>query len=342
MELGVVGMSSVQSKQDAVSRGVVRWAWLVAVISFFPIVMGSIVRVSGSGTGCGSAGGGSWPLCNGHFLPKPDTATLIEFSHRMFAILLTIAVVVFVIWSVRKYRNVAVLFWGSILTLLFLIVQIALGAITVKLDLAGPLVFIHLANAEILFGIAVATALGAGIVYRKGEGISDAKPYRKRRLTVAIIAAVGTYLVIIAGSLVVNTPGAAGTCFSWPFCGTGLGFTIPSTGPAALSIFHRLLAGVVALFVGFVAGTAMGSHKADQRIKVSAMLVNVTLLLQIIIGAIMAVMKMAPFWETLHLAFATLFWGSMVALLVGIWNQERLHDPETVGTHATAPQRSPA
>ncbi len=337
-----MGMSTVQSKSASVSRGVVRWAWLVAIISFFPIVMGSIVRVSGSGTGCGSAGGGSWPLCNGHFLPKPDAATLIEFSHRMFATLLTIAVVVFVIWAVMKYRHVAVLMWGSLLTLLFLVVQVALGAITVKLNLAGPLVFIHLANAEILFGIAVTTALGAGGVYRKGQGMSDEKPYRKRRLRVAIIAAVGTYLVIIAGSLVVNTPGAAGTCYSWPFCGTGLGFSIPSTGPAALSIFHRLLAGVVALFVGFVAGTAMGSHKADPRIRMSAMLVNVTLLLQIVIGAIMAVTKMAPFWETLHLAFATLFWGSMVALLVGIWMQERLHAPEAEDAHAAAPQRSPA
>ncbi len=337
-----MGMSSTEKVSTTISRGIVRWARLVAIISFFPIVMGSIVRVSGSGTGCGSAGGGSWPLCNGHFLPKPDIATLIEFSHRMFALLLTIVVVVFVVWSVMKYRSVAVLLWGSVLTFLFLVVQIALGALTVKLNLAGPLVFIHLANAEILFGIAVATALGAGIVYRNGQGIKDAKPYKKRRLTVAIIAAVGTYLVIIAGSLVVNTPGAAGTCYSWPFCGTGLSFALPSTGPAALSIFHRLLAGVVALFVGFVAGTAIGAHKEDSRIKMSAMLVNVTLLLQIIIGAIMAILKMAPFWETLHLAFATLFWGSMVALLVGIWHQEHLHAPAAAVEQGKAPQRSPA
>ncbi len=63
-----------------------------ASATYLLIVAGGVVRVSGSGLGCGIKGQ-DWPLCHGRLVPPADLATVIEFSHRMLATLSTCLVV---------------------------------------------------------------------------------------------------------------------------------------------------------------------------------------------------------------------------------------------------------
>src|SRR2546428_2658906 len=57
-------------------------AWAAAVCTYLLIVLGAVVRITGSGLGCGE----HWPLCNGHlFPPLNDIGTVIEWSHRLVA-----------------------------------------------------------------------------------------------------------------------------------------------------------------------------------------------------------------------------------------------------------------
>src|SRR5579871_6831677 len=72
---------------DRVHALVATWPWpsivrrlavVTAVGMFVVLVMGTLVTNSGSARGCG----GSWPLCNGQFIPQFAVSTLIEFSHR--------------------------------------------------------------------------------------------------------------------------------------------------------------------------------------------------------------------------------------------------------------------
>src|SRR4051794_33933183 len=60
--------------------------WLTlagTAITYLVIVAGGVVRVTGSGLGCGP----DWPTCNGSILPAIELNTLIEFSHRFLAAL---------------------------------------------------------------------------------------------------------------------------------------------------------------------------------------------------------------------------------------------------------------
>ena len=53
-------------------------AWVAAGSAYLLIVLGAVVRISGSGMGCGD----HWPLCNGHlFPPLGDIPTVIEASY---------------------------------------------------------------------------------------------------------------------------------------------------------------------------------------------------------------------------------------------------------------------
>ena len=60
---------------------------VTAITTYLLIVWGGVVRVSGSGEGCGPSSGGSntWPLCYGHFWPPANQAGYIEFIHRWIA-----------------------------------------------------------------------------------------------------------------------------------------------------------------------------------------------------------------------------------------------------------------
>src|SRR5207237_10283535 len=116
-----------------------------ALITDLLIIVGGIVRVTGSGDGCGSTGG--WPLCNGSLLPALRTTTLIEFSHRWVTTLATALVVALVTsaWlTQRRHPRIVV---GSSVAAALLVVQIVLGALVVEFDLPGGIAMIQRSNA---------------------------------------------------------------------------------------------------------------------------------------------------------------------------------------------------
>src|SRR5260370_9147443 len=122
-----------------------RWLALVTtIVTFLLIVLGGIVRVSGSGLGCGD----SWPLCNGQFFPPLDLPTFIELSHRLVPTLVTplILATAYVAW--RRYRTVRLIVCPSLLPVALVVIQILLGAITGKLALPPGVGGRSLANAH--------------------------------------------------------------------------------------------------------------------------------------------------------------------------------------------------
>ena len=70
------------------------------LVAFAHIVFGAIVRISGSGMGCGD----NWPKCYGYWIPpmtRPDL--IIEVTHRYLAVALFVAIVW---WTLpRRKRN---------------------------------------------------------------------------------------------------------------------------------------------------------------------------------------------------------------------------------------------
>src|SRR5947208_13555109 len=72
------------------TRRFTRLAWTAATFTYLLIILGGVVRITGSGLGCGE----HWPLCNGRLFPPLDLPTWIEWSHRLVAGALTGLVVV--------------------------------------------------------------------------------------------------------------------------------------------------------------------------------------------------------------------------------------------------------
>src|SRR5207247_6898931 len=83
------------------TRRFTRLAWAAAVATYLLIIFGAIVRITGSGLGCGE----HWPLCNGRLLPPLDLPTMIEYGHRLAAVAATVLVVTLAALTWRERRD---------------------------------------------------------------------------------------------------------------------------------------------------------------------------------------------------------------------------------------------
>src|SRR4051794_5884870 len=82
-----------------------RFAYFALLLGFAQIVFGAIVRITGSGLGCGD----HWPDCYGSFTPSGNAPNLlVEISHRYGAAALSLAIFALAIaaWVKRDERGV--------------------------------------------------------------------------------------------------------------------------------------------------------------------------------------------------------------------------------------------
>ena len=112
-------------------------------MTFLLVVVGVIVRSTGSGLGCPE-----WPTCHGSWVPPMDNPhAIIEWSHRTTAAivgLLALATAVAAMFGYRRRRSVL---WPALAALGLVVFQAALGKAAVESDLSGEIVTAHLATA---------------------------------------------------------------------------------------------------------------------------------------------------------------------------------------------------
>ena len=272
-----------------------------AVATYALVVLGGVVRVSGSGLGCPD-----WPLCHGRLLPPLDLHAIIEYSHRTAATLTSTlvvltAVVAWIAW--RKRRDLVV---PATLAVGLLAVQVVLGAITVRLELPPIIVLAHLATAMALLGAVCVTAVAA-LMPAPAEP-ADVQSARRARG-----AAAGTYLLILSGSLVVGS-GASGACDAWPLCGGGFRFAFE--GSPAIQLLHRGVAAVIGLLVVMSLLWVLARHRHEPAVRATVALTLAALAFQVAVGAAVVTLHLPAVLRGLHLALASAVWTGTVVLAV--------------------------
>ncbi|MGA9532831.1 MAG: COX15/CtaA family protein, partial [Anaerolineales bacterium] len=143
-----------------------RFLWVAlaaAVMTYLLIVVGGIVRVTGSGLGCPD-----WPLCYGRLIPPFEFTALIEYSHRLTASLTSPLILATTIYAWLRFRGERWLTRLSAISLVLLAVQVVLGGITVLTETPPNIVAVHLGNALLILAIQIVIAVLAFRV-RAGE-----------------------------------------------------------------------------------------------------------------------------------------------------------------------------
>ena len=272
------------------TRRFTRLAWAAAACTYLLIVLGAVVRVTGSGLGCGE----HWPRCHGRWFPPfDDIGTLIEWNHRLFAGLVTILVVAVAgaaWWMSRRTDNrqpttdappapLAYVALGLLIT------QVLLGAVVVKLALPPWTVILHLGTAMLLLATLLVTARG-----------HPRTPPTRAELA-ALTLGFGTVLL---GALTANL-GAASACLGFPLCNGAL---FPSGNYLQyVHWVHRLFA--YTLFA-YVVWWAVRSKRRGVWYVVALVTV------QVAVAATMVVLALPQPLQAAHVAVGAAVWTALV------------------------------
>ena len=286
------------------------FAWSVLAYNLAVILWGALVRATGSGAGCG----GHWPLCNGDVLPEiSQSATVIEFTHRVMSGVALIAVVTLFgwAWKVLPRRHLARR-WAA-WSLVFICSEALIGAALVVLghvarnESVGRVYSLatHLVNTFLLLACLALTA------WRAADPIQSAPPRvlsPRRRWPIAI-ALVAVIAVAVAGAITA----LGDTLFPASSLAQGVADDFAATANflIRLRIVHPMLAVLAGAYLATLAAREYRARRAPRLRALSGWLL--ALVVTELIAGGFSVLWGAPVWmQLIHLLVADLVWIALV------------------------------
>ncbi|MDQ6832719.1 MAG: heme o synthase [Chloroflexota bacterium] len=269
------------------------------------IFWGGVVRLSKSGLGCAD----NWPLCNGKVYPFWEQPVLIEYIHRLIALLISVLVATLLVVIWRTQRRNGWLFGPALLAVALFIVQALLGAIVVWFSLKSGLVMVHLATSMLLLA-----TLGVLTVHAFPRPV----PARGARLVgfdrfpaLALGATIFAYIVLLSGAYTTSQHAGA-ACTTWPLCN---GRLVPLDGTlfvTGVQMVHRLFAYALALIL---IPLYLRARRNKAIFPLFARLTGIAcglVLLQITIGVVQVVNLLPGWLVSLHIGNAAALFATLV------------------------------
>ena len=290
-----------QARADAAAPWFRRLALASVLCTFALVVLGAVVRVTGSGLGCPD-----WPLCHGGVLPPAESKAIIEYSHRVVASFLVGPLVLATVISAwMLYRRIPWLVVPATIALVMLVAQGVLGGITVLHELPGALVTAHLALGEALLAclVLIWVVASRGALHRSSDTLPDGRPDRFPSLMLA--SAAGIYLLLLSGSYV-STSGATGACLDWPHCLNS--DLLPGGELQVIHMAHRFVALIIGLFVIYVLHLGIRGRHRPSPVRYVSMAIATLFLIEVLVG-----------FEAVRRDFPTDMRGLHQAVATGVW-----------------------
>jgi heme A synthase len=295
-----------------VSPGYRRLALVTAVATFALIIVGGVVRVSDSGLGCGPAGSGfsGWPFCNGDLVPGVDLNSIVEYTHRVLAVVVGFMILALFVQAFRRYRFLLPA-TGALLVLVA--VQGGLGGATVEENLEEAYVAAHLCLAMLLLGLLL-------YIVRTTRGVEpvDGGPRLRALATAASVAVLCT---IVAGGYMAGTQnygradyqlgdGAHHACGKeFPSC-NGDFMPFGDSRLVDIHLTHRFFMYVASILVIALVVVALRRRTAVRYAWALAGL----LALQVLVGALNVWLDEYELLILAHLALGTLLWAASLSM----------------------------
>jgi heme A synthase len=307
-----------------------RFSYAALAVAFTHLVFGAIVRISGSGMGCGD----HWPLCYGHLFPPMDRPDLVvEWTHRLLASILVLTVVSFAAFAWRARGEPRVggpggVMRAALLAVCAVIAAALLGAVTVKLGNPPYATVAHWLVAMTLFATLGAAAMRAGAL---GGTAATTEHLSGRATRAAYAAAALAFLTVALGGLTAKLPSAAIACRSFPLCGRDA-----TAGVEAVhtQVTHRVLAFLLLLhLIGIVVSLARRRDES-RAVARAARIALALVVLQLVVAASMVLLTLPAVLRSLHEAVGVSVWlGTFsYAYLARIASRAKVASVESLGT----------
>jgi heme a synthase len=307
-----------------------RFAWGLLAYTLFVILFGAVVRITGSGAGCGQ----NWPTCHGEIAHLPRSAdAAIELTHRLTSGLSGILTLLLVGLAWKRFEPGHAVRRAAFAALVFMVAEALFGALLVRRALVGTndsveraiVLSIHLVNTSML---SAAMALAA---WHAGQRATLRWRLRSRDAWLALLGVVATLVVSITGAV------------------TALGDTLYPVSAAAdlptrlatdhgltahflqrMRALHPLVAVGAAAYLFYLAPEL--GRRGDPNTRLLSRALIGLVLAQVAAGLLSIWLSAPGYMQVLHLALATLLWIVLILL-----SASALTEPERVTERAAAP-----
>ena len=307
-------------------RGFRRLTGVAITFTFILIVLGAVVRSTGSGLACPD-----WPQCYGLWLPTPQSLeglgtldysygqVMLEWTHRLIAgVIVGPLVLILVIRSIRLRREAGSLPALMIVALLLVLIQAWLGGVTVLEGNIPWSVAIHLSVALTF----LATLIFVFISSERQSGLGRASEYVSAGAqTLAGIALVVTLITVASGAITAKS-GASFACQSWPLC-DGLRWPDVSDWLVRIHMGHRIFALSTVLFITLLYINGARSRRLAPRFYGDIRMAFLLVFGEVGLGALV-VFTEVPLWgAVIHQAFGALLFSALALAFLRPFVRER-------------------
>jgi cytochrome c oxidase assembly protein subunit 15 len=300
-----------------------RTAQLTAACTFLLLIIGGMVNPTGSSLACPEA----TIICHGEILPEMTGGVLYEHGHRLAAMTVGFLQIALTVMLLVRRRGMA---GWAIGTLVMVIVQGGLGAITVAAKLPWYVSTAHLLLAFSYFATLIYVA------WRTAPARPSHPPIGSARRWIQL-AVVVVFVQLLLGALVRHSE-AALACVGMPECTVG-GEWLPAALTQRVHMIHRAW-GVVVALVTTVAAVQVWRHAEGwtwlRRLMLAA---PVLVLAQVVLGIYVVLTFRSVPVAVAHFAGAASLWALWFSawLMTGSRHRAAADHPELApvpGVHA--------
>jgi protoheme IX farnesyltransferase len=301
------------SSDLAATRWFRRLAVFLACWAYGLVVLGGVVRITGSGLGCPD-----WPLCYGRVMPPAQINAWIEHTHRLAALVVGIGGLGLLILGLRQRRHLHP--WTMPLTVaaaITYIIQAAFGALTVVWKIPPFVAWVHTGLAMALFGLLIALGIvSSAAASRIGHEVTRITGIQSawRRFPAWITLATAAAFVLLLTGAYVTRSGASLACPNFPACGPA---NSAIRNLQDIQMLHRFAAfTVLAIYLYILARYSRILGKQVRAIGRWNWLMLGAFAVQIGLGIINVLYRL-PIWARgAHLAGAAAIWAGFVTFYV--------------------------
>jgi len=319
------------------------------IATWIMVVIGVIVRSTGSGMGCPD-----WPLCHGQVIPPlGDTAAWLESIHRWWGVIIGFLVLGLIVSAFRTQRATRSVVVGSVVALGIVGFQAYLGKVTVDMNNSAETVLAHLATAMILLGVFLFV-----LIRSRFPAVLPARGASLRIPLLVGFAAISVFAVLLFGAETTcpgvdrGAAGCAALIFpEWPLFDGQL-IPVFSDDPTISNLqmrqfSHRIVAAIAAVIVlvtTVVVWRAVRRRETDGEVPGAETMLGLVgtaaalYAVQIVVGALQIWTTLEPWAVSLHLSLGSLIWALMLSAALYGWYSARATVAQPLQTTAGAPE----
>jgi cytochrome c oxidase assembly protein subunit 15 len=277
-----------------------------SALVYLLILLGGLVCITDASAACPD-----WPGCYGKIIPPLETGAIIEWTHRVVALITGFFLIASLVMGWKRTPEIKPLKWLPVLALLLTGAVSAFGARAVLYGLSPVAASFDLAFALLVLAVMLITTV---VAYTHRE--APEKPIRfSLSQPISKLSLITTLLVfdVLVSAVLVAEVGSVVRCVGWPMY---FGQLAPANLSTPSQISRLSIAAVASLLIFYLVYQVRKNQSKENPLRKIADTVGLFFLIEVIIGGIMIAIGYQTLLLVVYVAAAAALWGALVALTV--------------------------